>query len=185
MPTENERKYVIRMEAEDLMDDLAHQIYEISQGYLIATRGITVRVRKLIPLLGSKKFPEYYFTMKASTPTVGPSPTRVVEIENKLDQRDFQDLWNIALNKLEKNRYVVKHGKQIWECDFFKDYQGKRYMAVAEAELPEGQLEPTEIPPFIKDNLLYRVALTDGRFSNKLLGDPRYATDLLSEILKK
>jgi CYTH domain-containing protein len=145
---------------------------------LIATRGITVRVRKLIPRYGIAN-QEYFFTLKVN---VG---GRVVEIENKLDKRDFGDLWNISLNKLEKLRYLVKNGKLTWELDFFKDYRGETYMAVAEIELPEGQLEPDNLPDFIRTNLLYKVPLTDNRFSNKLMGDARYAADLLNEILKK
>lgn len=158
---------------------MANQKYEISQGYLIATRGITVRVRKSVPVYANGSKGGYYFTMKVNT------GGRCVEVENKLDKRDFDDLWNISLNKLEKIRYDVKNGKHLWECDFFKDYRGETYMAIAEVELPEGQMEPDNTPAFIKDNLLYRVALTDTRFSNKLLGDARYAADLLNEILKK
>lgn len=178
MPTENERKYLLEMDCEDEISDLAGQKYEISQGYLIATRGITVRVRKLAPAYGSRK-DEYFFTLKVN------AGGRVIEIENKIDKRDFDDLWNIALNKLEKIRYVVKDGKVAWEVDFFKDYRGETYICVAEVELPEGQLEPDNIPDYIERNILYRVSLTDGRFSNKLLGDARYAADLLNSILKQ
>lgn len=39
MPTENERKYLLEMDCEDEISDLAGQKYEISQGYLIATKG--------------------------------------------------------------------------------------------------------------------------------------------------
>jgi CYTH domain-containing protein len=180
MPTENERKYVLNAKCERAVADMAIQKYEISQGYLIATRGITVRVRKSVPVYanGNNKG-GYFFTMKVNT------GGRCVEVENKLDKRDFDDLWAISLNKLEKIRYDVRAGKYLWECDFFKDYKAQTYIAIAEIELPEGQMEPDSLPPFIKDNLLYRVALTDTRFSNKLLGDARYAADLLTEITKK
>ncbi len=179
MPTEFERKFVIKASCEKSIADVAIQKYEIAQGYLIATRGITVRVRKSVATYSNGGKGGMYFTMKVNT------NNRCVEIENKLDKRDFDDLWNIALNKLEKIRYEVKNNKEIWECDFFKDYRDQTYMAVAEIELPEGQLEPNSVPPFIRDNLIYRVALTDTRFSNKLLGDARYAADLLNEISNK
>lgn len=157
----------------------AKQKYEISQGYLIATRGITVRVRKSIPIYDNGNKGGYFFTLKANT------NGRCIEVENKLDKRDFQDLWAISLNKLEKIRYEIPSGRHVWECDFFKDYKGETYIAVAEVEMPEGQLEPDSLPSFIKQNLLHKVSLTDTRFSNKLISDPRYATDLLNEILKK
>lgn len=179
MPTENERKYVIRNACEQNISDGATQKYEISQGYLIATRGITVRVRKSVPMYSNGGKSCYYFTLKANT------NGRCIEIETKLDKRDFDDLWGIALNKLEKIRYEFPCGKYVWECDFFKDYRGETYIAVAEVEMPEGQLEPDIMPGIIKENLLYKVPLTDTRFSNKLLGDARYASDLLTEILKK
>lgn len=107
---------------------------------------------------------------------------RVVEIEQDLDKRDFQDLWNVALIKLEKIRYEIKHNKLTWEIDFFKDYRNKTYMCVAEIEMPEGQLEPESLPDIVKNNLLFKVPLSDNRFSNKLLGDPKYALNLIKEI---
>ena len=179
MPTENERKYVLKPACEETIREAASQKYDISQGYLIATRGITVRVRKSVPAYANGGKGGYYFTLKANT------NGRCIEVENKLDKRDFDDLWGIALNKLEKVRYEVKNGRHLWECDFFRDYKGETYIAVAEVELPEGQLEPDNLPFFIRENLLYKVPLTDTRFSNKLLGDARYALDLMNEILKK
>lgn len=179
MPTENERKYVLKPSCEEAVSGMASQKYDISQGYLIATRGITVRVRKSVPVYANGSKGGYFFTLKANT------NGRCIEVENKLDKRDFDDLWGIALNKLEKVRYEVKNGRHLWECDFFRDYKGETYIAVAEVELPEGQLEPDSLPFFIRENLLYKVPLTDTRFSNKLLGDARYALDLINEIMKK
>jgi len=150
---------------------------DISQGYLIATRGITVRVRKSVRRRGGKS--DYYFTLKVNT------AGRVIEIEKNLDERDFNDLWDISLNKLQKIRYIIKHGKENWELDFFKDYRSETYMAIAEVELPEDQLEPHSLPEIVKKHLIYKVPLTDSRFSNKLLGDARYALELLQEILNK
>jgi CYTH domain-containing protein len=158
------------------MEELAQQKYEISQGYLIATKGITVRVRKAVPFYNGNK--KYFFTLKVST------NGRCIEIENEIDKRDFYDLWDIALNKLEKIRYEIKTGKNTWECDFFKDYLGKTYIAIAEIELPEGHKEPATLPYFVQTNLLYKIEATDNRFSNKLLGDARYATKLLKKYTK-
>lgn len=144
---------------------------------MIATKGITVRVRKSIPTYETKKN-NYYFTMKVST------NGRCIEVEKKLDERDFNDLWEICLNKLEKIRYEVKDKGNIWEVDYFKDCKNETYIAVAEIELPEGISEPSSIPYFIKNNLIYKVEQIDSRFSNKVLACERYAKKLLKEVLK-
>lgn len=174
MPTENELKSLIRTECEKQVEELSSDQYLIQQGYLIATRGITVRVRKSRRKKTGQE--NYYFTLKVNT------GGRCIEVENKLDSRDFNDLWDIALNKLEKIRYVVKSGKLDWELDFFKDYRGKTYIAVAEIELPEGQLEPESTPDIVKKNTIYKVGRDDQRFSNKLLGDARYASELIAKL---
>jgi CYTH domain-containing protein len=176
MPTENERKFIIDISCEKNVNELSSEQYFISQGYLISTRGITTRIRKSVK--NSNGSESYYFTLKVNT------NGRCVEIENKLDQRDFNDLWSITLNQLEKIRYIIKHEKNIWEIDFFKDYKNQTYMAVAEVELPEDQMEPESIPNIIKKNLLFKVPLTDNRFSNKLISNAKYAAELLNEILE-
>jgi len=159
------------------VNELSSEQYSISQGYLIATRGITTRIRKSVKK--SNGLESYYFTLKVNT------AGRCVEVETKLDQRDFNDLWLLALNQLEKIRYIIKHGKNTWELDFFKDYKNQTYMAVAEVELPEDQMEPDTVPDIVKRNMLFKVPLTDNRFSNKLLSNAKYAAELLNEILKK
>lgn len=175
MPTENERKYILDLSCAKEIESLSHDRYDISQGYLIATRGITVRIRKFTKSSGKIN---YFFTLKVTT------AGRTIEIEKSIDKRDFEDLWNIALNKLEKTRYILKF-EDVWEVDFFKDYKDEVYICVAEVELPEDQYEPYSIPPSVQKKLLYSVPLTDTRFSNKLLGDARYASQLLKEIRKE
>jgi CYTH domain-containing protein len=175
MPTENERKYILDLSCMKEVEKLSSDQYNISQGYLIATRGITVRIRKFTK---SNNKVNYFFTLKVTT------AGRAIEIEKSIDKRDFDDLWNIALNKLEKIRYILKD-EDVWEIDFFKDYKDNIYMAVAEVELAEDQYEPESIPDVISKQLLYSVPLTDTRFSNKLLGDARYASQLLKEIRKE
>jgi CYTH domain-containing protein len=174
MPTENERKYILDIGCVEEVKNTSFDRYEISQGYLIATRGITVRIRRFTKSSGKVN---YFFTLKVTT------SGRTIEIEKSIDERDFNDLWNIALNKLEKTRYLLKDDN-VWEVDFFKDYKDQVYICVAEVELPEDQYEPHSIPSLIQKRLLYTVPLTDTRFSNKLLGDARYASQLLKEIRK-
>lgn len=176
IPTENERKYIIKTSCENNIIKASSKQYDISQGYLIATRGITVRIRKLSKRKSKKV--NYFFTLKSTT------NGRNIEIETKLDERDFNDLWSIALNKLEKLRCIIR-SKDVWEVDFFKDYKNRTYIAIAEVELPENRNEPYTIPKIIKNNLIYSVPLTDTRFSNKLIGDARYASQLLKETRKE
>lgn len=175
MPTENERKYILDIDCLNQVRKSSFEKNEISQGYLIATRGITVRVRKLTKESGKTN---YFFTLKVTT------AGRTVEIEKSIDKRDFEDLWNIALNKLEKTRYLIKD-EHVWEVDFFKDYKDEIYICVAEVELGEDEYEPCSLPILVQQKLLYSVPLTDTRFSNKLLGDARYASQLLKQIRKE
>src|SRR5581483_11864739 len=116
---------------------------------------------------------KHYLTLKSNV------NNRVVEIENQIEERDFNDLWTQCMNKLEKIRYVItdKCG-QKWEIDFFKDHNGSNYFCLAELEMPEGQKTPLFVPKFIRENLIFEVPLTDCRFASKLLADIRYSNDL-------
>lgn len=165
MPTENEKKYVLSLDTEDKFCKLSENKVIILQGYLFSSKGTSLRLRKMKN--------KHYLTLKSSV------NGRVVEIENQIDERDFNDLWTQCMNKLEKIRYMVSDKfDNVWEVDFFKDHNGTNYFALAEFEMPEGQLSPTYIPKFIRDNLLFEVPLTDCRFASKLLADIRYASDL-------
>lgn len=169
MPTENEKKYVLDLNTEEKFEKLAESKNPILQGYLFSSKGTSLRLRKMKN--------KHYLTLKSTV------NGRVVEIENQIDERDFNDLWTQCMNKLEKIRYIVsdKHGQQ-WEIDFFKDHNGVNYFALAEFEMPEGQLAPLFVPRFIKENLLFEVPLTDCRFASKLLADIRYASDIYKLI---
>lgn len=179
MPTENERKYVLRPDTENYFSKLAEDKLHISQGYLIASRGVSLRFRKSYSNPAKKI--NYCLTFKYNV-----AGGRVIEIEKKVEERDFNDLWPQCLNKLHKIRYLVRDmHKQLWEIDFFKDHNEQTYFAMAEFEMPEGKLKPDHIPKFITDNLVYEVALTDSRFASKLLGDVRYAVELLENLKKE
>lgn len=173
MPTENERKFVLRPECENTLVAEGSTPILIKQGYLLAARGITVRVRQA---QAKGKPPNYLFTLKATV------NGRVVELEYDISRRDFHDLWDISLNKLEKIRYKLNHKSKGWVADFFKDHDNQTYFAMAECEMPEGQKTPTYFPPEVTDNLLFEVPATDTRFSSKMLADIRFARKLLKEI---
>jgi len=176
MPTENEKKYVLRMECEEQINKLCEEKWRIQQGYLIAGKGVSLRCRKQTDRLNKRI--SYTLTFKCTV-----ASGRVVEIEKKLVERDFVDLWPLCLNKVEKIRCVVfDKSHEMWEIDFFKDHNQHTYFAMAEFEMAEGKLQPDVIPSFINENLLYEVALTDCRFASKLLGDVRYALDLYANL---
>lgn len=110
---------------------------------------------------------------------------RVIEIQKKISQRDFEDLWEIAINKLEKIRYhfVVKKD-YLWEVDFFLDKKDKPYLALAEHEMPEAQEEPDFIPSLISKHLIFAVPLSDTRFSSRRLAEVSYAKNLYNSFLR-
>lgn len=167
MPTENERKYVLT-DCEDAIAKICDEKIKIDQGYLPLIKG-SLRIRKSI---GKKE--NYNLTFKLN------NEIRIIEVETKLDKRDFDDIWVYCLNKLSKVRYKVKD----WEIDFFKDHNNQTYFSMAEIEMEEGKKEPEFLPSFIKKNLIHTVAEKDGRFSSKLLSEVRYAVDILNNLNK-
>lgn len=176
MPTENERKFILRINCEQDVAAIAYNKSEIHQAYLVSTKGVTFRVRSMTTKKGKI---QYFFTFKCNT------GDRVLEIEKKINRRDFVDLWQHSLSKLEKTRYKLNGEYKGWVVDFFHDHHDNTYFVMAECEMPEGQISPTSIPPVVQKALIYEVPLNDTRFCSKLIGDVRYATRLLQEIYDK
>jgi len=170
MPTENELKYVLRLESENEISDLSNKHYAICQAYMAFSKGISLRVRSL---------DDSKFIMCYKQKVKG----RVIEIQKKISRRDFEDLWSVSMGKLEKIRYNLVHGSAIWEVDFFKDID-ETYFALAEIEMPESQLQPDSIPDIIMSNLIYEVDRSDDRFASKRLADINYARKLYLKITK-
>jgi len=176
MPTEFEYKYAISMnllrsQTEKDVAKVADNHIIISQGYLAFSKGMSCRIRCATEY-GKDK---WFLTFKQKV------TDRVIEIEKKLDNRDGTQLWEIAVGKLKKDRYVIKHDGICWEFDFFKA-NDQTYFLLAEVELSEGAPRPKTIPPMLEEYLLFEVPLTDDRFSNKRLGDVNYAKQLYKEI---
>lgn len=176
MPTENERKYVLRVECEGEFKRVADSVLVCKQAYLAFSKGMSARVRETIDHINKSK---YRFCFKQNV------DGRVVEIEKKIDRRDFDDLWSKSLNRLEKLRYNLWIDDHLWEVDFFKDREHRTYFALAEHEMPEGQLEPDFIPEIIQKNLIYIPHPEDSHYSSKRLADVRYATRKYEELLHK
>jgi len=169
MPTEHEYKTVISL---DLANDFHHptlvkmakEHQHIKQGYLDSGDGMTTRIR----CIDNQK---WILTFKQK---VG---DRIIEIEQELDDRDGQDLWSICVRKLKKNRYVIEDNGIKWELDFFNN-ENNIYFVLLEVELPEGSSRPKTVPEFLKEYVLYEVPLTDSQFSNKLLSEVNFATEI-------
>jgi CYTH domain-containing protein len=150
---------------------MADESLHISQAYLLRSKGLTVRIRKQ---KDHKDKIKYYFTTKQKV------EDKIIEIEKKIQQPDFEDLAKVAVGWVHKIRYVVKN----WEVDFFKENK-KTYFIMAEIEMPHGMEEPKEVPGFVTENLLFKVPREDCRFSSKKLSDVDYAKTLLDEVMEK
>ena len=173
MPIENERKYVLLESevVEQAISSQAEQTLRIEQKYLSIEKGLSVRVRHTI----NDGVHSYRLTVKKS---IGEG--QCVEIETPICEDDFKKLWPTGVNKVTKVRYIY----QGWEIDFFKNAIGGNYLAVAEIELLPWQKAPTHIPDLIKNFIIFTVPIEDNRFSNKKLGNQKYASKLLASVKK-
>ena len=172
MPIENERKFLL-LESGAVEREIAvraEQTLRIEQKYLVIEKGLSVRVR----VSTNDGTPSYRLTFKKDV------KGQVVEVETPVSEDDFTKLWTTGCNKVIKTRYIY----QGWEVDFFKTAAGETYLAVAEVELLPWQKTPNHIPELISNYIIFPVPANDRRFSNKKLGNIKYATKLLSEIKK-
>jgi CYTH domain-containing protein len=177
MPTEHELKFVLDVDCEKVIAKESTRTKTLSQGYLCLSKGMAVRVRETVDGTDIK----YEMCVKTRVKS-----GRCVEVETPIDIRDFNDLWEITVNRVEKVRYIIgTKKKEIWEVDFFKDHHQKTYFAMAEHEMPENQLTPNNMPSIIRKHLIFEVPLLDDRFSSKRLADVKHAKKLLSTILEK
>jgi len=172
VPIENERKFLL-LESGAVEREIAvraEQTLRIEQKYLVIEKGLSVRVR----VSTNDGTPSYRLTFKKDV------KGQVVEVETPVSEDDFTKLWTTGCNKVIKTRYIY----QGWEVDFFKTAAGETYLAVAEVELLPWQKTPNHIPELISNYIIFPVPANDRRFSNKKLGNIKYATKLLSEIKK-
>jgi len=172
MPIENERKYVLLYSdiVEKVIAEQAEQTLRIEQKYLSIEKGFSVRVRNT----SNDGIHSYRLTVKKD---IG---GKVVEIETVISEEDFKRLWPTGKNRVVKTRYIY----QGWEIDFFKNNNGHNYFSIAEIELLSWQKSPSVIPDLVKNYLLFTVPIADKRFSNKKLGNQKYAEKLFSWVKK-
>lgn len=178
MPTENERKYVINIACEKNIDE-NFKAY-INQGYMAYSKGMTIRIRRKEYVDHHNHHNiEHYITYKQK------SLSRIIEIEQEIDKRDYDELWHLSKIKLYKIRYNLFDADTNlwWEIDFLKN-NNKTYFALAEVELPEGVEKPRRIHPFVEKFLIYEVSLKDNRFSNRRLANCNYSKDLYKKLTK-
>jgi len=177
---ENERKYVLLPSITEELKKLS-SYQKITQGYIQnSADGLQIRFRKTKFYEDNKKTEtKRIFTLKSKN-----SDFTSTEIEIEISKPDFDSIWPKVNQTLEKIRYKVPEQDLYWEIDVFYDKE-KEYFWMAEIELPDKQEWPTFIPDYIKNHLLYKVPLTDVRFSSKKLCDVTYANNVFKHLIKE
>ena len=175
MPIENERKYVLENASEGLEARLTAtpgvaRTY-LRQAYLEAP-GLRIRA---IEEPGRTR---YIFGYKRTV------EDQMVEIETEISQVDFERLWRLRRETLQKARYSWPDGRFQWDVDFFKTDDGKTYFAMAEVEMPETDTVPPSPPANLAPHVLLLAPHNDPRFTSKRLADQPHAERLLAEIKK-
>jgi len=189
LPIENELKFVVRLD--DKLEEEAKQLgncLKIRQGYIAEDRKtkITVRLREITYPSGQIKM---FLQTKCKTFNFPKSVDKstIIEVGTEIDTSDFNRLWKLATCKLTKSRYCIDVGtaksKETWELDFFKTKNNLNYFILAEIELPEASDEwHYPMPKLIEGNVVYYVPWNDNRFSNRKLGNIKYATKLYNSV---
>ena len=165
MPVENERKYVLRPDFDAQVLE-GWQRVEVRQAYL--DDGPRIRY------FGG----EHIFTYKKWVPQA----KELVEIETALSADDFNLLWPLCEERVQKTRYIKETDDGEWVVDFLRTDKDKVYFVVAEVEMARFQAEPKVIPAEIAGAILHAVDAGDNRFTNKKLSDRDYAEALLEKV---
>jgi CYTH domain-containing protein len=176
MPIENERKFVL----DDLSGALETRVAAwpgarrtwLRQAYLDAS-GVRIRA---IEEAGTSRF---VFTYKR------PVDDQMVEIETDISTVDFERLWKIRRETLQKARYSWRDGRFAWDVDFFKTDEGATYFALAEVEMPETETVPPAPPDVLAPHVLLLAPRSDPRFTSKRLADRSHAERLFEEVRAK
>jgi CYTH domain-containing protein len=175
MPIENERKFVL----DDLSGALEARLAAragvkrqyLRQAYLDASG---LRIRSIEEPNGTR----HIFSYKRSV------DDQMVEIETEIAPVDFERLWKIRRETLQKARYSWRDGPFHWDVDFFKREDASTYFAMAEVEMPETDTVPPSPPDTLAPHVLLLAPRNDQRFTSKRLADIAHAETLLAEILK-
>jgi adenylate cyclase len=140
MSIEIERKYLLRGRPNF---PRATAILEIDQGYLPGEK-LVERLRRQEDAEGGVR---YYRTVKHG------SGVQRTELEDETDERTFRHLWELTEGRrLQKRRYLVPHGDEVWEIDEFTD----RPLWLAELELDRADAD-VNIPEWLAPVLVREV----------------------------
>lgn len=184
MPIENERKYVLGDPQAVHADMLAGKPYapgyygtgwRIKQGYLPG--GARVRAQTVITDLPRFDVPLCVFTYKIK------AGDKLVEIEKTIEPADFDLLWPLTTDRVDKIRFPHVHPQDeddvAWDIDLFLDDTGAFYYAMAECEMAPSKRKPKSILPVLVPHLVYEVPPKRAEeFTNVKLSDPAYARSL-------
>lgn len=141
MSQEIERKFLVK---DSSYKDMAVSSSRIIQGYICSERGRTVRVR----IRDNKGF----LTIKGASADNGLSR---YEWEHEIPVDEARELMKLCQpGMIDKTRYLVKFGKNIFEVDEF--YGENEGLVVAEVELATVD-EKHEVPPFLGEEVTGQV----------------------------
>ena len=175
MPIENERKFVLKLDPK-LERRLAAAPGVVRsflrQAYLEAS-GLRIRA------IESGGRTRHIFSYKRSV------DDQMVEIETEISLIDFERLWKLRRETLQKMRYSWRDGRYHWDVDFFKQDDGSTYFALAEVEMPETDTQPPPPAAILAPHVLLLAPRNDERFTSKRLSDRGHAERLLADVLTK
>ena len=155
MPQEIERKFLVK---DTSYREMAYASSQMKQGYICNTETTTVRVR----ISDGKGF----LTIKGASNHSGLSR---YEWEREIPLEDARHLMLLCEpGRIEKTRYLVRHGKHTLEIDeFHGENEG---LVMAEVELDDVD------EPFTPPSYLGREVTGDERYYNAYLSKHPYAT---------
>lgn len=176
MPIENERKFVLEDDDGRLERTLARTA-GVTRSYLrqayLDLSGLRIRS------IDSGGTTHHIFTYKRLV------DDQMVEIETEISPIDFERLWKIRREALEKARYSWTDGSFHWDVDFFRADEDKTYFAMAEVEMPEADTVPPPPPAILAPHVLLLAPRNDPRFTSKRLSDRDHAERLLADVRTK
>lgn len=175
MPIENERKFVL--ENNGALERVLAVRPGVTRSFLrqayLDASGLRIRS------IDSAGRLQHVFTYKR------PVDDQVVEIETEITPIDFERLWKLRRETLQKARYSWHEGRYRWDVDFFKTEDDRTYFALAEVEMPEGDTVPPPPPAVLAPHVLLLAPRNDPRFTSKRLADRGHAERLLSDVRAK
>jgi len=175
MPIENERKFVL--ENDSALERRLAAAPGVVRSYLRQAYldGSGLRIRAIDQ--GGRT--RHIFSYKR------PVDDQMVEIETEIAAVDFERLWTLTRETLQKVRYSWRDGRFHWDVDFFKTEAGGTYFALAEVEMPEAEKTPPPPPAVLAPYVLLLAPRNDPRFTSKRLADRGHAERLLADVRSK